>query len=106
MSARQVPIDRTVSRCIGSPWCRNKHSVRFGSAAASQQFITWAAGYGQKRTLVIWLADTFVAPKRRANRLNDTLYHVLANPFPPVFLIHRDVTNVVYEILLNELSVN
>jgi hypothetical protein len=25
------------------------HHVRFGSVAASQQFITWAAGFGHKR---------------------------------------------------------
>jgi hypothetical protein len=34
--------------------------VRFGSVAASRQFITWAAGFGQKRALssriLSWLA--------------------------------------------------
>jgi hypothetical protein len=43
---------RGIVRDVRDPSCFERCDVRFGSVAASQQFITWAAGIGQKQTLV------------------------------------------------------
>ena len=43
-----MSVDRTVSRCIGSPWRRNKHSVRFGSLAALSGQFSPMSGSGGK----------------------------------------------------------
>ena len=53
--------------------------VRFGSVAASQQFITWAAGFGQELTFAGLSTETYVVTAPKFTELLAQFMHKLSS---------------------------